>query len=489
VRGSMLRSFPMLLAMFAVSTPAGAAAPAAATISGPFDPLTLVVARNIRDHALTDDTGYDILRSLTTEVGPRSAGSAGDGRAIAWALGTLYRLGFQNVHAESVTVPHWIRGEAHVEITAPWPQPLAAVALGGCVGTPPEGIEAEVVQVTTLGELPTLKPEQVRGRIVFFDGRMARAVTGSEYGRAVAVRGDGPAQAARLGAVAVVIRSVGTDKNRLGHTGSMHFEKGDPEIPGLALSNPDADLLERQLASGRTVRLRIRNTSQWADSTRSANVIGEFVGRAHPNEVIVLGAHLDSWDLGQGAEDDGAGVAIVTAAAHMASNLKIPIQRTIRVVLFANEEFGLSGARGYASAHAADSLRFVLGMESDLGAYRVRALSSRVPLDRLPRVHQMHALLEPLGVTFGGNEASGDADVGQLRELGVPVIDLETDASEYFDWHHTANDTFDKVDSAQLRQNVACFATLAYLMSEMNGDLGRAPRGTAPAVSGGRPRR
>lgn len=477
MRRSILRFGPLLVALLGALLPARAARPAS---DGPFDPMSLIVARSLRDHALTDDTGYDVLRSLTTEVGPRSAGSPGDGRAIAWALDKLRSLGFANVHAESLTVPHWVRGDARVEITAPWPQPLVAAALGGSPGTPPEGIEAEVVQVTTLGEVPTLSREQVRGRIVFFSGRMDRSVDGSGYGRTVPVRSDGPDSVARLGAVAVVIRSVGTDQNRLAHTGGMHVAKAGAGIPGLAISNPDADLLERELASGRPVRMRIRSTSQWADSTRSANVVGEFVGKSRPNEVVVLGAHLDSWDLGQGAQDDGAGVAIVTAAAHLAGDLKVPHQRTIRVVLFANEEFGLSGARAYARAHAADSLRFVLGMESDLGAYRPRALASRVPLDRLPVVHAMHALLEPLGVTFAGNEASGDADVGQLRELGVPVFDLQTDASEYFDWHHTANDTFDKVDPVPLRQNVACFATLAYLASELHGDLGRAPRATAP---------
>ena len=447
---------------------------AATAAADPFPARTLAEARAIRDRALMDDTAYETLRSLTTEVGPRFAGTAGDGRAVAWALAKLRALGFSNVRAESCTVPHWIRGTAQAEILAPWPQPLVSVALGGSIATPPEGIEAEVVSVTTLEELKTLAPGDVAGRIVFFTNRMLRTRDVSGYAAAVKVRGSGAAAAAKLGAAAVVIRSIGTSSDRIAHTGGMRFEAGEKRIPGLAISNPDADLLEREFASGRPVRMRISNTSQWADSTRSANVIGEIPGGARRNEIVLLGAHLDSWDLGTGAHDDGAGVAIVTAAALRAGAARPA--RTIRVVLFANEEFGTSGSRAYAELHAAELPRHVLGMESDLGAFRPWGLSSCVPIDRLPLARAMHALVEPLGIQFLGNEATGESDVGKLKDLGVPVMDVATDASEYFDYHHTQNDTFDKIHPQQLRQNVAAYATIAFLAAQPGADFGRAPK-------------
>jgi hypothetical protein len=442
-----------------------------------FTAAQLEEARLLRERCLVDDTGYETLRSLTREVGPRFAGSPGDARAVEWALARLRALGLKNVHAEPVTVPHWIRGTCSVELVSPWPQPLAAVALGGSVATPEAGLEAEVVPVTNIEELARVDSTRIAGRIVFYTGRMARAEDGSGYGRAVTVRGRGAAEAAKRGAIGVVIRSVGTDRNRLPHTGGMRNESGDKLIPALAISNPDADLLEDQLASGQPVRLRMSNSSQWADSARSANVIGEIPGRERPREVVVLGAHLDSWDLGQGAHDDGAGVAIMSAAAKLIGEARLKPRRTVRVVLFANEEFGLSGARTYARDHAAEAAGHVMGMESDLGAYAPVGLHARVSPEQLPAIRAMQSLLEPLGVQYRGNDATGDADVGQLLALGIPVCDLDTDASEYFDWHHTANDTFDKVDPRLVRRNVACYAVLAWLAADHAPGFGRAPKG------------
>ena len=461
------------LAPAAVAPAAGATAPGSP--AAPFSAAQLEQARALRERALGDDTGYEVLRSLTSRVGPRSAGSPGDARAVAWALDQLRALGFQNVHSEPVTVPHWIRGECEVDLVSPWPQHLVAAALGGSVATPAGGIEAEVIPVTNLDELARMDSTRFVGRIVFFSGRMERTRSGTGYGTAVAVRGRGAAEAGRRGALAVVIRSVGTDKNRLPHTGGMRVEPNDVRIPALALSNPDADLLEDQLASGKPIRMRVRNTSVWADSTRSANVVGEIPGRERPKEVVVLGAHLDSWDLGTGAHDDGAGVAIVSAAAKLIGEARLRPRRTVRVVLFANEEFGLSGARTYARDHANEMAQIAFGMESDLGAFAPLGLRSRVPADRLPAIRAMHGVLAPLGVEYRGNDAGGDADVGQLAALGVPVCDLDTDASEYFDLHHTANDTFDKVDPLLVRRNVACYAVLAWLAADLEGGLGRGP--------------
>lgn len=463
---------PLLTAAFlAVAAPL--------VLAGALTPAILEKARTVRDRALLDDAAYECLRSLTTEVGPRLAGSPGDARGVAWAVAKLKSLGFQNVRSEPVRVPHWIRGEARAEILSPWPQSLMVVALGGSVATPPAGIEAEVIAVRSLDELAKTPREQVAGKIVFFIGRMERTSDLSGYRGAVPVRSRGPSEAAKLGAVAAVIRTVGTSPERFPHTGALRYDAKAPRIPGLALSNPDADLLEREIASGQPVRMRLLNTSVMAESTMSANVIGEFPGRKWRSEIVLLGAHLDSWDLGTGAHDDGAGVAIVTSAARLAAQMKPA--RTLRVVLYANEENGTSGAKAYARAHRSEIDRHVLGMESDLGAYRVLSLSSKVPLDRLQVAREFHLALEPMGIVWEGNEASGGADIDTLKGLGMPVMFLKTDAEPYFDLHHGANDTFDKVDPMLLRQNVAAYAMTAFMAAEIEGGFGRLPKPEEPS--------
>ena len=462
------------MALGLCATLARAVTPAAGP--APIQPLTaaqLEAARALRDRAMSDDVGYEFLRSLTSEVGPRPAGSVGYDRAVSWALAKLKALGFSNVHAESVWVPHWVRGEARAEVVSPWPQPLEPTALGGCPSTPSEGIEGEVLQVTTLEELVALPPARVRGKIVFFDARMERTRDSGGYSRAVTPRGRGAWTADSLGAVGMVMRHAGTGNDRLPHTGGQTRDHGALRVPGMALSNPDADLLEHQLASGQPVRLRLWSTSHWADSVHTANVVGEIPGRDPKRSFIVLGGHLDSWDLGTGAHDDGAGLAIVTASAKLIAQAKPKPWRAVRVVFFANEEFGLNGALAYARVHQDELPRCVLGMESDLGAFAPWGLECRVPVDYLPLVRSMLSVVEPLGIEFAGNQAGGGADVGQLRERGVPVMEVNTDAAPYFDLHHSANDTFDKIDPELLRRNIAAFATIAYLATQAESGFGR----------------
>lgn len=446
-----------------------------AIAAGPLDEAALAQARALRERALADDTAYELIRSLTTEVGPRFAGSPGDARAVAWAVERLRALGFENVRAEPVTVPRWVRGEARAEIVAPWPQTLAVAALGGSVATPPGGLEAAAVPVATIKDLEAQPRERIAGRIVFFTHRMERSRDGHGYDTAAEARRRGAAAAAKLGAVAMVMRSSGTSSARTPHTGAQRLADGIPSIPALALSNPDADLLEQQLASGREVRLRLSNTSRWDGEAQSANVIGEIRGRGHPEEIVLLGAHLDSWDLGTGAHDDGAGVAIVTAAAKLVGEAAKRPKRTIRVVLYASEEIDLSGAKAYAAAHSGDLDRHVLGLESDGGAFQPYGLAARVGPDRLSLVRAMQAVVEPLGIGYLGTDASGGADLGPLRERGMPVMDIRTDAQPYFDLHHTADDTFDKVDAALVRLNVAALAAIAYLAADAEGGFGRLP--------------
>ncbi len=447
----------------------------------PLPAAARTAAAGLRDSALQGTRAYELVRSLTTEVGPRLAGSPGDARAVEWGLRTMKALGFQNVRAEKATVPRWERGAESGEIVAPWPQPVALTALGGSVGTPDGGVEAEVFRVPDLAALEALSPADaawVKGRIVFIDKRMERRKDGSGYGPAVAGRGRGAIVAGKLGAAALLIRSAGTDANRTPHTGAMRYEDGGARIPAAALSNPDADLLAAQIESGKPVVFRLKLGARHLGEAESANVIGEIPGRELPGEVVLLGCHLDSWDLGTGAVDDAAGCAIVMEAARRIGELPTPPRRTIRVVLFANEEFGLSGARAYAEAHAAELPKHVLAGESDFGSGKVWQASSRIAPEALPSFAVIADLLAPLGIERGDNQAGGGADLIPMAPARVPVVGLYQDGTEYFDWHHTANDTLDKVDEKDLDQNVAAWATVAYAAAEMNGDFGRAPEPT-----------
>jgi carboxypeptidase Q len=479
-----------LLALAATAQPAwahGQASPIGAPPAGPEPPAGVMppptaqtlpdgvpeTAAALRDAALKGTRAWNLVASLSTEVGPRPAGSPGDRLAVAWAVRTLQGLGFSNVHTERVTVPHWVRGREAGEITAPYRQRVALAALGGSAGTPAGGIEAPVLEVASLEALEKLAAAQVKGKIVFFNTSTQRTRDGSGYANAVPVRSRGASAAARLGAVAVVIRSIGTDSNRLPHTGALTYESGVPHIPAAALSNPDADLLAAEVGSGKPVRFRLELATRSLPPTASANVIGEIPGREKPEEIVLLGAHLDSWDLGTGAIDDGAGCAIVVEAARRVGELKTRPRRTLRVVLFANEEFGLSGAEAYAKAHAPELPRHVLALESDLGSGRVWRLESRVALESMGWIRELGRLVFPIGAGPGTNQGEGGADLQPLMRAGVPTLTLMQDATVYFDFHHTANDTLDKANARDLDYNVAAWSAVAYAAAELPGDFGR----------------
>lgn len=433
----------------------------------------LATAAALRDRALSGTSAYEHVTSLVTEVGPRSAGSSGDAAAVRWALNKLGSLGFSNVRTQDVLVPRWVRGHAEVTLAGPVPQPLVAVALGGSVGTSEEGVEAQVLEVASLDALNALPAATVGGKIVFINQRMERARDGAGYGATVKIRTEGPSAAGQLGAVAVLIRSVGTSDERHAHTGTTRYRVDAPRIPALALSNPDADQLDRWLKPGKPVRLRVKSTARELPSSWSANVIGEIPGTDRANEIVLLGAHLDSWDLGQGAIDDGAGVAIVMEAARLIGRLERKPSRTVRVVLFANEEFGLSGANEYARLVGDEATRHVLAAEADMGAGAVWRVQSLVAPAALPAVDAIREVLKPLALEAGGNEAHGGSDLGPLRALGVPLLDLSQDATTYFDNHHTVNDTLSLVDAKTLNQVVAAYAVAAYMAASKSGDFGR----------------
>ncbi|HEY5809592.1 MAG TPA: M20/M25/M40 family metallo-hydrolase [Povalibacter sp.] len=431
----------------------------------------LATAAALRNQALAGTRAYEHVSSLVTEVGPRFAGSAGDSAAVRWALNKLGALGLSKVRTQDVLVPRWIRGTADVSITSPYPQPLVAVSLGGSVGTAEEGIEAPVMAAASLDALSTLPAGAASGKIVFIDQRMERSRDVSGYAAAVPGRTQGASVAANLGATAVVIRSIGTSPDRIAHTGTLVYRTDAPRIPAFALSNPDADLLARQLASGKPVRMKLRSTARELPPAWSANVIGEVPGNDRGNEVVLLGAHLDSWDVGQGAVDDGAGVAIVAEAARLIARLNP--SRTVRVVLFANEEFGLSGAREYARLAGDEVGRHVIAMEADLGQGPVWRLDSRVAPEMQPAIAEILKALEPINVAAGESNTSGGSDLRPLREAGVPVLNLALDATTYFDVHHTANDTLAKIDPKNLDQAVAAYAVTAWLAATKQGDFGR----------------
>lgn len=434
-----------------------------------FTRADLATAASLRERALADSTAYQLVESLTTEVGPRPAGSPGDRAAVAWAQREMRRLGFANVHTVPVSVPHWVRGEAEFSVLAPWPSTFPTLALGGSIGTGSEGLEADAVMVKDLDALAQLPDGAVKDKIVFFTARMERTRDGAGYGKAVRVRAAGPSAASALGAVGVVIRSISTSNTRFPHTGTTRYTTTAPRIPAFAIANPDADALERQFASGKPVRLRMRSTSRDLPPAPSANVVGDIPGSDKADEIVILGAHLDSWDPGVGALDDGAGVAIVMSVAKLIGGLDARPRRTIRVVLFANEEFGTSGSQAYLAAHQADADKHVLGFEADLGAGPVWRLSSRVNPRQLPAIDQVYKALAPFKLVRGDNEAKGGSDLEGLAQLGMPLLEPGLDASTYFDVHHTANDTLAQIDPQTLRQSVAVFALSAWLGAQYPG--------------------
>jgi carboxypeptidase Q len=469
----MSRRFAAALALLLASpVPALAAPPPRALLEE---------AAALRDTALAESDAWRHAWSLTTEVGPRLAGSAGDRAAVAWALANLADIGFDDIRPQPVTVPAWERGVAEVRITRPFPQPLVAVSLGMSIGTPEEGIEAPVLRFESLAELEAAHARAVRGHIVFIDERMERTRDGSGYSPAVQKRSRGPAVAAERGAVALVIRSVGTSNNRIAHTGATRAVEGVRPIPAFALSNPDADMLAGQFATGRSVQLLVRSTARSLPPGRSANVIADIRGAERPDEIVILAAHLDSWDLGTGAQDNATGVAILLESARLIAMMPRRPSRTVRVVLYANEEAGLDGSRTYTAAALESGEVHVVGIEADAGAGRIYEFNSSVGEEALPVVEAMRGVLAPLGIEGGDNAATGGADLSTLRAAGMPVLALAHDASAYFDLHHTANDTLDKVDPEALAQAVAAYASVVWIAANIAGDFGVFPAAPPPA--------
>jgi hypothetical protein len=433
-------------------------------------------ARVLAQSALENNIAFEVVESLTTEVGARLAGSEAEARARLWAVEKLKELGFENVHVEPFPVPLWERGIERAEIISPYPQSLTITALGGSVATPPEGVVGDLIRFESIKELKEQAYGSLAGKIVFIDEIMTRTQDGSGYGVAVAKRRQAAYESYRAGAAAALIRSVGTSTHRFAHTGQMKtitdISEEIDSVPTAALSAPDADQLTRALERSDNIRLKVVLTPQFEPASTSGNVVGEFVGKEAPEEIILIGAHLDSWDLGTGAIDDGAGVGIVVAAAKLLKD-KFPqgLNRTVRIVLFGSEEVGLVGAKAYAEAHNDELDNFIVAAESDFGAGKIWKFNSYFAEEKLQYLTDIADTLHPLGIARGDNKASSGPDIGALKAKGVPVVSLQQNGWDYFDLHHTANDTLDKIDPADLAQNVAAYAAFVYLAAQIDDDF------------------
>lgn len=423
----------------------------------------------LRDAALKDELAYDIVEGLTTEVGQRLAATEAEARARTWGVAKLKALGFKNVHVETYQMPVWLRGEESAEVLAPFPQKLKLVALGNSGATPAAGLTAPVAIFRSYGDLANAPAAAVRGKIVYVGNAMVPTQDGSSYGAYGPARFVGPALAARLGAAAIIIKSIGTDHHRNPHTGVTNFPDGVTPIPAAALSVSDADLLERIADRNQTITLKLVLTPRFAGTGTSGNVIAEVPGSDPKAGIVLVGGHLDSWDLGTGAIDDASGIAITTAAAKRLLDGPRP-KRTIRVVWFGAEEPGGYGGKDYACVHGSE--RHATAGESDFGADRIWRYEVNLPDSAKPIADRLQTALAPLGISRGTAVGGDGTDVGPTLALGVAAIDLNQDGTRYFETHHTPDDTLERIDPEQLRQNVAAWTTMLAVVANAPEDIG-----------------
>jgi len=440
-------------------------------VSTAFTPLLAApTLEDVRSTALnSDEIAYDIVEGLTTEIGPRQGGTEAEARARAWSVTKLKSLGFDNVRIEEYQMPTWVRGEETAEILAPFTHKLAVTALGNSGSTGDKGLEAEIVYFPTLDDLRAAPDGSLKGKIAFVSHAMMRTQDGSSYGAFGPARFVGPNIAAKKGAAAIVIRSAGTDYHRNPHTGNTNFDTGVTPIPAGALSIPDAENLERMLKRGKPVVMKLKLTPKNVGMQVSGNVLAEVKGSNPQLPIIVIACHLDSWDLGTGAIDDAAGCGIIAAAAKHLKTLGQP-KRTVRLLWAGAEEVGIWGGKDYGSKHAAEP--HALAMESDFGAGKVWAVDFTLPKSASEQKAKIIAALAPLGVVPRKTPAGGGADIGAIiaaQKLGI--IDLQQDGTKYFDLHHTPDDTLDKIDKAEMRQNVAAWVSTLAIVANYEGEL------------------
>lgn len=443
-----------------------AATPIAAASSQSLAAQYRPAADSIIAAALRDSTAWNRLAELTDRFGHRHSGSAALEQAIDWIIASMQRDGLQNVRGEPVMVPHWVRGEESAMLVSPRPARLAMLGLGHSIGTPRRGVEAEVLVVSSFDEL-TRRAAEARGKIVLFD------VPYTGYGQTVRYRTGGAVAGARVGAVAVLIRSVAAYSIRSPHTGVMLYDSTVARIPAAALSVEDAMMLHRMADRGERVVVRLTMGAQMLPDAPSRNVMGELVGRERPQEVVVLGGHIDSWDVGTGAMDDAGGVVVSWEAVRLLQRLGLRPRRTIRVVGWTNEEDGGRGGLAYRDTHRAEAADHILAFESDGGVFRTTGFGFSGSDSAMVLIRQIAGLLRGIGadsVQRGG----GGADIGPIVQLGVPALSPNVDGSRYFWFHHSDGDTVDKLDPRDMAQCVAAFAVMIYVVADMPDRLPRA---------------
>jgi carboxypeptidase Q len=423
------------------------------------------VANRLIDAALSDSFAYERLIELVDRFGHRFSGSEGLERALDWILVEMEKDGLANARSEPVLVPHWVRGEESLELVSPRRMKLPMLGLGGSIGTPPEGIRAEVLVVGSFEELE-LRADQAKGKIVLLNAPF------TSYGQTVTYRVVGAVAAAKAEAVASLIRSVTPFSMRTPHTGQMRYDPSVPEIPHAAITVEDADMLQRMQERGERIEVRLKMEAERLPDVPSRNVMAEILGWERPEEVVVLGGHIDSWDVGQGAMDDGGGSVAAWEAVRLMHALGLRPRRTVRVVLWTNEENGLRGAYAYRDAHETELADHVLAIESDAGVFRPHGFGFTGSDEALGLITQIGTLLDRIGasaITRGG----GGADIGPIMQEGVPGMGLRVEDARYFWYHHTDADTIDKLDPREMAECVAAMAVMAYVVADMPEKLPR----------------
>ena len=416
-------------------------------------------AARLIGEALASDFAWQRLAYLGDTYGPRLSGSRNLEAAIAWAVEEMKRDGLENVHLEPVKVPHWVRGAESLEIVGPIPQPLVMLGLGNSVGTPKDGVEGELLVVRSFEQLDAAR-DRVKGRIVLFN------VPYTSYGETVRFRAEGPSRAGALGAAAMLIRSVGPAGLRTPHTGTLVYADGQPKIPAAAITVEDAARLQRMIDRGTTVRLRLKMEARFLPDADSANVVGEIRGRERPDEVVVIGGHFDSWDVGTGATDDGGGCIATWEALRLMKKLNLRPRRTIRVVLWTNEENGGRGGQAYRDRHLSELGNHVMMLESDSGVFKPLGFGFSGSESGRAKVRDIATLLAGIQADHIG-PSGGGADIGpSVQHAGIPAMSLEVDGN-YFLIHHTPADTVDKIDPLDIARSSAAIAVMTYVIAEM----------------------
>jgi carboxypeptidase Q len=455
----------------------------------PFPSSTMTELNNIRNAALASDYAYTELAHLTNNIGPRLSGSPQAAAAVEYVAGELRKLGL-DVRLEPVMVPHWVRGAETASLVeypgqaAGTSQKVVLTALGGSVATPSDGVTAEVVVVNNFDELNALGAERVTGKIVLFnekfDKRLAeQGLSFPAYSQAVAYRGNGASAAAKLGALVTLVRSVGSADFRLPHTGALIYQKDVAKIPAAAVTAEDAELIAALATQGR-VRMHVVLTPQTLADEPSYNVVADLKGTEHPEQVVIVSGHLDSWDLGTGAIDDGAGVVVAMEAAHILTQLHLRPKRTLRVIAWMNEENGGAGGRGYAKGHLAEMGTHFAAIESDSGAGHPAGFNARVRTEDLPELAWIAKALEPAGASVSRYSDDTGSDISRLAAAGVPTFSPIQDGRMYFHYHHTAADTLDKVVPRELAENAAVMAVLGYALANFPRELPHLPPVVVP---------